>query len=131
MAYKKVILVDDDAFTNQLYKLMFEDMQIAEEVLTFCSGEEVLDYLWANNEEPGSEHEMNLLLLDLKMPGMDGFAFMEKLEKMPLKQRFKIAVVTSSINQDDIDRVNSFKVNGLIHKPFTKEKLTDLMAALT
>ncbi len=130
MAYKKVILVDDDAFTNQLYKLMLEDMQIAEEVITFCEGGDALDFLWANNTEPLFEHEVNLLLLDLKMPGMDGFAFMEKLFKLPLKQRFKVAVVTSSVNLDDIERVKTYNVDGFIHKPFTKEKLTDLMATL-
>jgi CheY-like chemotaxis protein len=130
MAYKKVILVDDDAFTNQLYKLMLEDLQIAEEILTFSEGEVALEYLWTHNTEPLYEHEINLLLLDLKMPGMDGFAFMEKLFLLPLKQRFKVAVVTSSVNLDDLERVKSYRVDGLIHKPFTKDKLTDLVATL-
>lgn len=70
-----------------------------------------------------------IILLDLQMPVMNGFEFVEAYEQLPaeITGQYKIHILSSTRNQNDITRILSFKsVNGMIEKPLTKEKMQNL-----
>ena len=70
---KRIVLIDDDATTNYLNKLIIERSALVDEVLTFDSAEEALKYFNQNN----SEEDQSLVLLDINMQIMNGWQFLD------------------------------------------------------
>jgi len=71
-----------------------------------------------------------IVLLDLQMPVMNGFEFVEAYEQLPLHvtEQYRIFILSSTRNKRDISRLLSFKsVNGIVEKPLTKEKIKKLV----
>jgi CheY-like chemotaxis protein len=71
-----------------------------------------------------------IILLDLQMPVMNGFEFVEAFEQLPVHvtDQFSIFILSSTRNKRDIARLLSFKsVSGVIEKPLTKEKIKELV----
>jgi CheY-like chemotaxis protein len=117
-------LVDDDPINNMINERMlrkhFSD-QLTVEV--FPDGQPVIDRLRSGGEMP------SLIFLDINMPGLDGWQFLEAYEK----DGFDSAVVmlTSSIDPGDPDRSQSFpSVVDFISKPLMPASLTHLMGHL-
>ncbi|MCC8409308.1 response regulator [Mucilaginibacter sp. UR6-1] len=71
-----------------------------------------------------------IIFLDLQMPIMNGFAFLDAFEKLAdeITRQYKIFILSSTRNNSDISKGLSYKtVSGIIEKPLTKEKLQDIM----
>jgi CheY-like chemotaxis protein len=122
----KILLVDDDSISNFVAKSAIDKLKFADELIIKTDGKEGLSYL----EEfckPLNNYP-DLILLDLKMPGMDGFAFLEEFELLCKKMRKEIIVVilTSSKDADDIIRLRRLGNYYLLNKPLTGEKLMDV-----
>lgn len=121
---KSICLIDDDPITIFSVKKLIEITGIADTILSFHNGEVALNYFKDENNQDLPE----LILLDLNMPIVDGWEFMEGYAKLNLNDQAVIYVMTSSINPSDAKRVDtynqkfSFNVKHLI-KPITKEKL--------
>ncbi len=64
------------------------------------------------------------------MPVMDGFEFLEAYEKLQFahKQSVVIVMLTTSMNPEDMDRLGQMRVQGLINKPLTEQKVKDLLS---
>ena len=124
-----VLLVDDDAPTNFLHKLIIQKANFAKEVKSVQSGREALEYLSSTNED-GNHPQPDLIFLDINMPGMTGWEFLVEYNKIPDNQKASIIVVmlTSSINPDD---KNLAQTNALIaafeSKPLTIDRLNELL----
>jgi len=76
---------------------------------------------------------INIILLDLQMPIMDGFQFAEEFEKLPpeTQKQYRIVVLSSTRNATDILRILTFNcINSLVEKPLTFEKLFSLILQL-
>ncbi len=74
-----------------------------------------------------------VILLDLLMPVMDGFQFVEAYEKLSpeLIEKYRVYILSSTKNKSDITRILAFKtVKGIIEKPLTKEKMIELAGQL-
>lgn len=126
----KVLLVDDDYVDNHLNKLLIENQAITKEIVIARNGQEALDMI--KNMHIQSNREAILVFLDLNMPVMDGFEFLNELEKdKPLiANNLFIVILTSSTNQKDVERAKCFPIYGYIDKPLTKEKLMPLVSTL-
>ncbi|MEO1254002.1 MAG: response regulator, partial [Bacteroidota bacterium] len=91
------------------------------------SGGAALEYLTGNNQEP----QPGIILLDLNMPGMNGWEFLDHYEKIPLEKRLNtvLAILTTSVNPDDkIKAQKRPTVKEFFSKPLKKEHIETLIS---
>lgn len=123
--FHKILLIDDDSVSNFLNEMALQDMNLSDEVHVSENGEEALDFI--NNQcINGNVSDCpDLIFLDINMPVMDGFQFLEALEKVPnLNEKpMKIVMLTSSSASKDVERAKRFNIDGYIVKPLSEEKL--------
>ena len=121
----KVAIIDDDSIFQFTTKVKFEKLELANEVLIFNDGEEVLEYIKAND----IGNLPNILLLDINMPIVDGWDFLEMYKNIEVEKQnvMKIYMLSSSINPDDVKRAESnVFVKDYITKPIRDEDLTKI-----
>ena len=122
---ESILLVDDDQVCNYINEDIIRVLNAGIKVDTALNGEIALDFL---NEH--SNNSPQLILLDLNMPVMDGFEFLDEFKKLPEKIRERIAIVilTSSDYEKDIERARQYHVvSAYITKPLTPEKMVSIM----
>lgn len=119
-----ILLVDDNDTDNFINSRIIELTDFAEETVIKNSGKKALEFLQDRYDEKG--RLPSLILLDINMPIVDGFVFLYEFESFPddLKEKCKIAILSSSDNESDIERiVNNEYVIKFITKPLTEEEL--------
>jgi CheY-like chemotaxis protein len=119
MSQKKCILVVDDSDADvSILKRAITKAGIESMVLSLRDGQEAVDYL--SHEEGFDEHRHpmpELMLLDLKMPKMDGFDVLLWLQKQPRLKRLPVMVLSSSQQDRDVDRAYDLGANCFVVKP--------------
>ncbi len=123
--YKSILLVDDDDDSNFISEILINKSGITDSIKCVRNGNEALQYIsrFANMEIPMSYSQ--IILLDLHMPVMDGFDFLEKLKQLipNYLKLFKIFILTSSSNPSDIEKIKQYNVEGYINKPLDNSKI--------
>ncbi|OYU82097.1 MAG: response regulator [Flavobacterium sp. BFFFF1] len=129
----KVICIDDDPIALLLSRMVISKANFASQVITFSNGEEAISYLTATPES-GDKEEKQLILLDLNMPVMDGWEFLEQFSQglSSHYQNTKIILLSSSIDPNDIRKSKNFHmVLDFFPKPLTKELLGRILTKLS
>lgn len=127
-----ILLIDDEESNNFLHRTMIEKAGIDCAVHTTYNGIEAIEFLTCTGRYESNEDypQPGVIFLDINMPLMNGWEFLEEYEKLPEEQKGRIvmAMLTSSLNQDDIDRseLNS-DLKGFISKPLSVAKLNDVI----
>ena len=126
---KTICIIDDDPIFRFGTKKMMETVQMTLDFLIYKNGKEAFDDLSSKLEK-----DINLpdvILLDLNMPIMDGWQFLDAIERFPSVNRIPIYIVSSSVDKRDIDKAKSYQlVNNYILKPFSAAKIQDLLKEL-
>ncbi len=125
--FDKVLLVDDDSINNFLSEEIISGANITKEVVLLTDGQQALNYLNQLEQNAGETRQKLLILLDLNMPVMDGFEFLEELSPGEIKADFQIIILTSSDNQRDIEKIKAYDIKSFISKPITEEKLLEIL----
>lgn len=120
-----IMLVDDDDSTNYLHKIIIEEMQITEQIFIARNGQEALDTISNHLKEDKCP---DLIFLDINMPVMDGFEFLQEYNELNFTEASPIVImVTSSSYPADIERAHQLSVSEYISKPLNEEIITALL----
>ena len=121
-----ILLVDDDETTNFINQMLLEDLEVTQKVLLAFHGREALEVI---KRQCGEDSCPQLILLDINMPVMNGFEFLDAYEGLELahKQSVVILMLTTSMNPGDVERLREKSIGGVLNKPLTKEMVKDLL----
>ena len=129
--YKYAMLLDDNELDNFINQKIIESNFFATNVYVNTSSKSALEFL--NNLSISSTEKLNIfpeiIFVDLNMPMMDGFQFIENLKvKLPEKSApLKVVILTSSINPDDRKKATLMGMDiTFLNKPLTQEMLDQL-----
>jgi len=124
-----IILVDDDKITNFINKKVIKRADIDVTIKVNYNGTEALNYLKEMDQGSSSEFPRpGIIFLDINMPGMSGWDFIDEYKKLPCMQKEKIiiAMLTTSVNPDDEHIANATpEINIYLKKPLTVKKLEE------
>ena len=128
-----ILLIDDDEPTNFLNKMTLEQGSYARYVRVSQNGQEALDYL-ASCGDTGNGVSRNprpdLIFLDINMPAMDGWEFLERYKQLPTEKKADIVLImlTTSLNPDDEARTRSMpEISGFENKPLRQVQLENIL----
>lgn len=127
---KNTLIVDDDQVLITLMRLLVKKNEHFENCKDFPNGKKALDFILEamnqNNDLP------DLILLDINMPIMDGWEFLDELKTINYPNTVPVYIVTSSIDPNDQEKAESYEmIKGYIMKPITKNKLDIIFNELT
>lgn len=121
-----IMLIDDDSIFMWSTKTLLERMEVVEQVECLHDALTALDYLakLSSSEERMKKYCPDIIFLDLGMPDLDGFKFLEKLQEIKGCQDIpkRIVALTSSMNEEDMQRAINFGISGYLVKPLTETK---------
>ena len=126
-----ILLIDDDFTTNYLHKKIISKSEIDLPIEVANNGKEGIDKLLALNKTINDKDTLVLIFLDINMPVMDGWGFLEIFNEIKSTLNFgtNLFIVSSSINPDDEDRAkNDPEVLDYFPKPLTVDRLLKLKA---
>lgn len=118
----KTLIVDDDEIALLVESKILQRCGVSKVPLTFKSGKLAMEYL--SHEDTAKNF---LLLLDINMPGMNGWEFLEKLQELHLQKNIYIIMVTSSIDRHDKNIAEKYNnVISFIEKPITSRNCEEI-----
>ena len=123
-----ILLVDDDLAINFFHKRLLSKLDFGETIVPLYNGAEAIRDVRELNSSL-SEKDLVLIFLDINMPIMDGWEFLDSFKNISseLNYQFKIFVLSSSINPDDIKKAKS---NVFVTDYFSKPLMLESVATL-
>lgn len=111
-----ILLVDDDQTTNFTNQLLLEDLELTDKILVAHNGKEAIEVI---KQACADEYCPQLILLDINMPVMNGFEFLEAYERLDLahKQSVVIVMLTTSMNPKGMARLKQVQIKNVLNKP--------------
>jgi len=128
--YSVVMLVDDNELDNFINKKLLENEKFADTILVHQSAQNALEELKKLESNPGSLPR--IIFLDIMMPHMDGFGFLEEFGKLSdaVKNNCKVIMLSTSESFKDLNRANQSKfVYKFLNKPLNKLVLDAIQLA--
>lgn len=125
-----ILLVEDDPGDQKLIKLSLERQKIGNDVFVCETGEAALDYLSRSKAGDSACPSIDLILLDLNMPGMGGKEFLRRIKEDDQLDTIPVVILTTSNSEQDI--LESYKLHaaGYIKKPVSLEGFRKVMQEL-
>ena len=127
-----ILLVEDNEAHAELVIRGMRDQQVANLIHHVLDGEQALDYLFARGAfaNHGKNPRPNLILLDLRLPRVDGLEVLKTIKTTPHLLRIPVVILTSSDAETDIARSYDYHANSYVVKPLDFKTFTKLMKDL-
>jgi CheY-like chemotaxis protein len=128
-----VLIVDDDEPTNYLHHLIIDQANCVHNIQTTYSGQEALEYLSLSGKFQTNNMDYpqpDIIFLDINMPGITGWEFLDKYKSLKNGQKDKtvIVVLTTSPNPDEEEKAKKIpEISEYKQKPFTSKMLDDIL----
>lgn len=117
-----ILLVDDDAGVNFINSMLIQAIDITDSIEITINGKEAINYLTGKDKYEGNEAkntQPELILLDINMPIMDGWEFIEEYQKLQNSKSI-VVMLTTSLNPADRKRAGNISaISEFITKPLT------------
>lgn len=127
MKDKSILLVEDNPRDEALTLRALSKSNIGNEVIVARDGVEALDYLFGTGKYAGRDTAIvpRLILLDLKLPKMDGLQVLKQLRADERTKRLPVVVFTSSSEQEDMIKSYDLGANSYVRKPVDFEQFSE------
>lgn len=126
-----ILLVDDDDMTNFINRKVIEQTKINCRVEVAISGYEALDFLTSSGKFAGAEFPSpGIIFLDINMPGISGWDFMDRYQQLPQEQKAEIVIAMLTTSENPADKEKADKINEIsqfFSKPLTTKKVLSLV----
>jgi two-component system, response regulator len=123
----EILLVEDSSLDAELMMRAMKNGGLANKLLWVKDGQEALDFLFRRGEYAGREETVpRLVLLDLKMPRVDGIEVLKAVKADDRTKRIPVVVMTSSQEERDVAQSYDLGVNSYVVKPVDFKDLTEL-----
>jgi two-component system response regulator len=129
---KAILLVEDNPDDQVLLKRAMKKNHLANEIVVANDGVEALDYLFGTGAFEGRDTSLQpeLVLLDLKLPKMDGHDVLRAMRADPRTKYIPVVVLTSSVEEADMIRSYDLGANSFVQKPIDFEEFVEAAAKL-
>jgi CheY-like chemotaxis protein len=128
---RHILLAEDSANDVELTLTALRENKVVNEIVVTRDGVQTLDYLYRRNEYAGRPSvPPALVLLDLKMPKMDGIDVLRQIKSDPLLRTIPVVVLTSSREEQDLLRSYDLGVNAYVVKPVSFHEFIDAVKSL-
>lgn len=123
---KIILLVEDNKYDEELTIAAFQENHIGNDIVVVRDGEEALEYLFktGRHTERGDDNFPQLILLDLKLPKLDGFEVLKHIREDETTKYVPVVILTSSKEQEDIIKGYKCGANAYVRKPVDFEEFT-------
>ncbi len=119
---KSCAIVDDDMIFKKLLSRIITNTSFCETILNFDNGQQALHFV--NEIQDGKVEMPDVIFLDLNMPILDGWQFLEDFENRSFSKKPALFVLSSSIEENDVEQVKMYScVSGMLVKPLEYEDL--------
>ena len=126
MTINTICIIDDDPIFVFGSKVLLKNNSFASDYLVCQNGKEALDVITPLIES--EEGFPEVIFLDLNMPIMDGWEFLDEFGKLSGEKGIRIYILSSSVDSRDMERAKNYgMVNGFIAKPLTDAKIKELV----
>ena len=114
-----ILLVEDNRMDVELTLDAFQEARLLNTIYVTSTGQEALDYMFGRGQyaDRGRYPLPNLILLDLKLPGIDGFEVLRQIKSTPILKRVPVIILTSSKEEGDLALTYEIGANSYIVKP--------------
>jgi CheY-like chemotaxis protein len=130
--FKRILLAEDSPQDVEMTLAAMEEYHLANEVIVVNNGAEALDYLYARGNHANRPNGLPVVvLLDLKMPKVDGLEVLRQLKADPELRRIPVVMMTSSREEQDLVRSYDLGVNAYVVKPVDFQQFTDSVRKLS
>ena len=127
-----ILLVEDNDDHAELVMRTMRDQRVANIIYRVVDGQEAIDFLFHKGKfhGGGDSPRPNLVLLDLRLPRVDGLEVLRTIKESPDLRRIPVVVLTSSSAESDVARSYDFHANSYVVKPLDFRTFTELMRDL-
>jgi CheY-like chemotaxis protein len=126
----KVLLIEDNAADAELTMRALRKHNMANELVWVKDGAEALDFLFDADGKAKVNHAPKVILLDLRLPKVDGLEVLHRLKADPVAKSIPVVVLTSSTQDQDIIESYQLGVNSFVSKPVKFEDFAEVVAQL-
>jgi CheY-like chemotaxis protein len=126
---KTVLLVDDDPTATFLTRSLLNRLHLAEHIFSANNGLEAIDFLRSNCTLQGTTSATcpEVIFLDINMPIMNGFEFLEAFNKFDLNPKPMVFMLTTSMHPKERAQAMQHNIKGFIQKPLRKDYLLEII----